>query len=70
MPISGWLRSESHSGCLWEAGHRIDTVHFMSLDEIDRLRHMHDAATAALTFAAHKERADLDSDLMFQFAIV
>jgi uncharacterized protein with HEPN domain len=42
----------------------------MSLDEIDRLRHMRDAAAAALTFAADKKRVDLDGDLMFQFAIV
>ena len=42
----------------------------MSLDEIDRLRHMRDAARAASTFAAGKGRSDLDNDLMFQFAIV
>ena len=42
----------------------------MSLDEIDRLRHMRDAAMAALTLAAGKGRADLDNDLMFQFAVV
>jgi uncharacterized protein with HEPN domain len=43
---------------------------FMSLAENDRLRHMRDAARAASTFAAGKGRADLDNDLMFQFAIV
>src|SRR5437763_11184013 len=42
----------------------------MTPKEIDRLRHMRDAATAALTFAAGKDRADLGTDLMFQFAIV
>jgi uncharacterized protein with HEPN domain len=42
----------------------------MRLDEIDRFRHMRDAARAASTFAVGKGRADLDSDLMCQFAIV
>ncbi len=31
---------------------------------------MRDAASVALTFAAGKGRADLETDLMFQFAIV
>jgi uncharacterized protein with HEPN domain len=42
----------------------------MSLDEIDRLRHMRDAASAAVAFGTGKRRIDLESDLMFQFAIV
>jgi uncharacterized protein with HEPN domain len=42
----------------------------MSLDEIDRLRPMRDAAAAAMAFAAGKGRADLEADQMFQFAIV
>ena len=42
----------------------------MSPDEIDRLRHMRDAASAAMAFATSKDRADLETDLMFQFAIV
>ena len=35
-----------------------------------RLRHMLDAARAALTFTAGKTRADLTDDLMLQFALV
>jgi uncharacterized protein with HEPN domain len=42
----------------------------MNPDEIDRFRHMRDAATAAVNFAAGKGRVDLDNDLMLQFAIV
>ena len=42
----------------------------MNPDEINRLRHMRDAATAAVTFAAGKSRSHLESDLMVQFAIV
>jgi uncharacterized protein with HEPN domain len=39
-------------------------------NEIDRLRHMRDAASSAVEFAAGKDRAVLGSDRMFQFAIV
>ena len=39
----------------------------MNPDEIDRFRHMRDAATAAVNFAAGKGRVDLDNDLMLQF---
>ena len=42
----------------------------MNPREIDRLRHMRDAATDALTFATGKDRAHLATDRMFQFAIV
>ncbi len=42
----------------------------MTPDEVDRLRHMRDAAVAAVTFSAGKSRASLDSDLMFQFAVI
>jgi uncharacterized protein with HEPN domain len=42
----------------------------MSPDEIDRLRHMRDAAAAAVTFSAGRSRADLETDLMYQFAAV
>jgi uncharacterized protein with HEPN domain len=35
-----------------------------------RLRHMLDAARAALAFAAGRSRADLAADLMLQFALV
>src|SRR5947209_17572407 len=42
----------------------------MSRTETDRLRHMRDAAQAAVTFAAGKARADLESDVMLQFALV
>jgi uncharacterized protein with HEPN domain len=38
----------------------------MSRTETDRLRHMREAAS----FALGKSRADLDTDLMFQFAVV
>jgi uncharacterized protein with HEPN domain len=42
----------------------------MMPDELDRLLHMRDAAAAAVMFAAGKSRADLETDLMLQFAIV
>jgi uncharacterized protein with HEPN domain len=42
----------------------------MTLELLDRIRHMRDAATAAVIFATGKERADLETDLMFQFATV
>jgi uncharacterized protein with HEPN domain len=42
----------------------------MTPDELDRLRHMRDAAAAAVTFGAGKTRVDLEKDLMLQFAIV
>ena len=42
----------------------------MSLeDETVRLRHMRDAAQAALTFVRAKLRNDLDADLMLQYAL-
>jgi uncharacterized protein with HEPN domain len=40
------------------------------LTDTDRLRHMRDAADAALGFIKGRVRADLDSDLMLQFALV
>ena len=42
----------------------------MDPDATDQLRHMRDAASAAVEFAAGKDRAVLGSDRMFQFAIV
>ena len=42
----------------------------MSSKEIERLRHMRDAASAALSFAAGKIREDLQSNLMFRFALI
>jgi uncharacterized protein with HEPN domain len=42
----------------------------MALEEIDRLRHMRHAAAAAMNFSAGKGRADLESDIMFQFALL
>ena len=42
----------------------------MNLAELDRIRHMRNAAVTAVTFAADKQRLDLETDLMFQFATV
>ena len=42
----------------------------MSPNETERLRHMRDAASTAVSFAAGKSREDLSSDLMLQFALV
>jgi len=46
----------------------------MSLDpkltDMDRLRHMRDAACAALRFVWGRTRADLDADEMLAFALV
>ena len=42
----------------------------MSLPEIDRLRHMRDAASLAVSFAAGRTREELDADVMLQFALV
>jgi uncharacterized protein with HEPN domain len=44
----------------------------MSYPEADesRLKHMLDAARAALAFTAGRTRADLSADLMLQFALV
>ncbi len=42
----------------------------MNPNEADRLRHMLDAAQAAIAFAAGKSRADLEADRMLQFALV
>ena len=39
-------------------------------DDHSRLRHMLDAARAALAFTGGKTRADLTADLMLQFALV
>ncbi len=38
--------------------------------ETDRLRHMRDAACAALRFVRGRTRADLDADEMLAFALV
>ncbi len=40
------------------------------LTDTDRLRHMRDAANAAIEFIKGRSRADLDTDLMLQFALV
>lgn len=40
------------------------------LTDTDRLRHMRDAANAALGFIQGRGRVDLDTDLMLQFALV
>jgi uncharacterized protein with HEPN domain len=40
------------------------------LTDTDRLRHMHDAANAAMGFVQGRTRGDLDTDLMLQFALV
>src|ERR1039457_7577925 len=42
----------------------------MTLEGLDRIRHMRDAAATAVAFAAGKARSDLETDLMFQFATV
>ena len=41
----------------------------MKPTETDRLRHMRDAASAALNFIQGKGRPDLDSDVMLNFAV-
>jgi uncharacterized protein with HEPN domain len=38
--------------------------------EMDRLRHMRDAANAALRFVTGRTRGDLESDQMLQFALI
>jgi len=40
------------------------------LTDADRLRHMRDAANAAMGFVRGRARGDLDTDLMLQFALV
>ncbi len=40
------------------------------LTDKDRLRHMRDAANAAMGFINGRSPADLDTDLMLQFALV
>ncbi len=40
------------------------------LTDRDRLRHMRDAANAAIEFIEGRGRSDLDTDLMLQFAVV
>lgn len=40
------------------------------IDDISRLRHMREAAHAALQFMAGKDRATLDHDLQLVFAVV
>jgi uncharacterized protein with HEPN domain len=42
----------------------------MSPSDVERLRHMRDAARAALAFAAGRRREELESDMMLQFALV
>src|SRR5437773_1532783 len=42
----------------------------MKPTDTDRLRHMRDAAVAALTFIQGKDRTALDSDQMLAFALV
>jgi uncharacterized protein with HEPN domain len=39
-------------------------------DETIRLRHMRDAASAALSFVRGRTRGDLDADRMLQFALI
>ena len=41
----------------------------MTPTETDRVRHIRDAASAALNFAQGKARSDLDSDAMLTFAL-
>src|SRR5438045_2603743 len=41
-----------------------------ALTDTDRLRHMRDAACAALRFVQGRSRADLDTDEMLSFALV
>jgi uncharacterized protein with HEPN domain len=38
--------------------------------EADRLKHMRDAASSALSFAQGKVRSDLDADTMLTFALI
>ncbi len=42
----------------------------MSPTDADRFRHMLDAARLASNFARGRQRTDLDSDVMFQFALI
>ena len=42
----------------------------MAPTETDRLRHMRDAANAALSFIQGRGRPDLDSDAMLTFALI
>lgn len=42
----------------------------MAPTESDRLRHMRDAANAALDFVQGKARSDLDSETMLTFALI
>ena len=37
----------------------------MTLEGLDRIRHMRDAAATAVAFAAGKARSDLETDLRF-----
>lgn len=41
----------------------------MSPDDLIRLRHMAEAAQAALDFCQERQRAELDSDAMLRFAL-
>lgn len=41
----------------------------MSPDDLIRLRHMAEAAQAALNFCEGRQRADLDQDVMLRFAL-
>ena len=42
----------------------------MPPDDITRFRHMIEAGEAACRFVADRQRGDLDTDLMLQFALV
>ena len=41
----------------------------MSPDDLNRIRHMADAADTALQFCRGRSRADLDTDVMLRFAL-